>query len=141
MCIAFFISDSLQTPSENQFTDNKMGTCQTNPKILEEKVEIKRRERPKPDPKAYLMSIVKIQAYFKGYLARKGCFKARLGGYNNRILENLNNYGHNYNYMLGNRLPLYNYTYEKDHEDPYFEYREFRPATQLASGGVYKGEW
>ena len=117
-----------------------MGTCQTYPKVMEEKVEVIR-TNPKPDPKNYLRTIIKLQAFVRGQQARKTSFTKRLGNYNDRITKNLNSYGHNYNANKGIILPPFDYNYKMDNEDLYFEYREFRPATQFANGGIYKGEW
>lgn len=119
---------------------SKMGTCQTTPKNLEAKTEFEVNNK-KPDPQNFLKNVIKIQSFVRGALSRKKYFKEQLKNYNDQIIDRLQDYGHNYNFNRGKRLPVFNYSYEKDHEDPEFETRKFLPAVQTEGGGVYRGEW
>ncbi len=114
--------------------------CNCYSKTQEEKTEVILNSK-KPDPKRYLKKIVKIQAFVRGHLTRKKYFRTLLQLYNDKVLENLHKYAYNYHLRRGKRLNNYAYNFQKDSEDPQFGQRQFRPATQIPNGGMYKGEW
>lgn len=118
-----------------------MGSCQVFSKHEEKVIEVDIPPK-KPDPKNYLMNVIKIQAIIRGHLARKKCFGVRMGSYNERVTDNLHSFGIDYTLKSGKKLAPFTYTCaEKDQEDPYFEDRQFRPAVDIPNVGTYKGEW
>ena len=97
--------------------------------------------RKKTDPKLFLKKILKIQAFYRGYLARKKYYKMRLDSYNQKVCENLRSFSAHYLNSRFNNVVPYVYAFEEDFKDPEFEKRQFRPATQIGNGGTFLGEW
>ena len=97
--------------------------------------------RKKPDPKLFLKKILKIQAFYRGYLARKKYYNMRLDSYNFKVCENLKSFAAQYLNSRFKKITPYVYNLEEDFKDPEFEKRQFRPATQIGNGGTYLGEW
>ncbi len=85
--------------------------------------------------------VVKIQAAYRGYTARKAYYEVRMQNYNIRVLESLKQLAATYFSVKFKHLQPFTYDYEEDNQDPLFEQRVFRPVHHFQAGGTYLGEW
>ena len=99
-------------------------------------------KRPHSASKAYdEEKIIQIQAYYRGHRARQRVYKMKLDYYKEKVIEQLHAFSESMTHNVHHRkLPPFQYQ-EDESDDPDFNNRVFKPATELAGGGVYVGEW
>lgn len=85
--------------------------------------------------------VTRIQANYRGYKARQQTYKLKLDLYKDKVIEQLHAFAQSMTHSTIHRT-LPPFKYEEDEEnDADFYNRVFKPATDLAGGGVYVGEW
>jgi len=99
----------------------------------------------KPNPNINIAEsykqVVRIQAIYRGHLARKKVYEIRMREYNQKVSESLQQLASAYLSTKFKHLQAFNYDLEEDLRDPLFEQRVFKPVHQFESGGTYLGEW
>ncbi|KAL4444491.1 hypothetical protein ABPG74_016784 [Tetrahymena malaccensis] len=84
--------------------------------------------------------IVLIQAFLRGFLARRKANQIKKRKYNEKVNEQLTTYSSTIlNFNSRNIAPFF-YGFD-DQDDPNSHLKEFRGSTELENGAIYFGEW
>lgn len=88
-----------------------------------------------------IQKITIIQAHYRGHKSRQKTYKMKLDYYKDKVVEQLHAFAESMTHNAHHhKLPPF--VYEEDEaDDAEFYSRVFKPATELAGGGVYVGEW
>ena len=119
-----------------------MGNCFCPTHYPPVEMEPSPRPKVKVNPNLSYKYIVKIQACYRGYLARKKYFSIRVVFYNARVLEHLRHIASVHLYAKFKKLQPITYTEEEtDIKDPLFSKRIFKMTPKRIGDGHYIGEW
>lgn len=124
-----------------------MGTCSCTNKFKNEPEEVAITQQ-KTNPSSSYVKIVKIQALYRGYLARKHMNKVKaeiyyreVEIYNHRVYDQLKKHAQAFFSSRKKKIVSFVYDVESDEADPSFSQRVFKAAQKTPDNGTYIGEW